>query len=104
MRSHLHVDDTGPLPQRVPAADGQWPDARPRYKVRPPWLIFLAKHFAPRNHERYQLQGSEIPQEEWDRAFPRLSKEAEARLGLVRVKWSSEEQVFNFKPVRKRPW
>src|SRR5829696_8756820 len=100
MRSHLHADDVQPW-----AADGRAPDRLPddlpRFKIRPPWLIFLAKHFAPRNHERYQLQGSEIPQEVWDRAFPPLTEEEEARLGIVSVKQAVGEHGFDFKPVRK---
>jgi hypothetical protein len=66
--------------------------------------VFFAKHFAPRNHARYQLRGSEIPQEVWDRAFPPLTEEEEAQLGIVRVKQTIGEQNFDFKPVRKRPW
>jgi hypothetical protein len=71
MRSHLHVDDVGPWP----AADGVSNSRAdlPPVKLRPPWLIFLARHFAPRNHERYLLQGIELTEEELAaiRAMPR---------------------------------
>jgi hypothetical protein len=70
MRSHLHADDVGSWP----AGDGL-PRVHdlPPVKLRPPWLIFLARHFAPRNHERYLLQGIELTEEELAaiRAMPR---------------------------------
>ena len=104
MRSHLHADDVQAWPADPTVPDKLPLDDLPRYKIRPPWLIFLAKHFAPRNHERYQLQGSGIPQEVWDRAFPPLTEEEEARLGIISVKETIGEQDFDFEPVRKRPW
>jgi len=72
MRGHLHADPIN----RWPAADGA-PGSLlgeiPPVKLRPPWLIFLAKHFAPKNHERYLLQGIELTAEERAaiRALPR---------------------------------
>lgn len=72
MHSHLHADDVGPVPlgARLPGAPR--PDL-PQVKIRPPWLIFLARHFAPRNHERYLMQGIELTAEELAaiRAMPR---------------------------------
>ena len=103
MRSHLHADDLQAWPADPRASDRLPPDEHPRYKIRPPWLVFLAKHFAPGNHERYLLQGSEIPQEVWDHAFPPLTEEEEARLGVMGVKRSTGDEVFDFNPVRKRP-
>jgi len=103
MRSHLHADDVQAWPADPTVPDRLLPDDLPRYKIRPPWLIFLAKHFAPRNHERYQLQGSEIPQEVWDRAFPPLTEQEEARLGVMGVKFGTGELLCDFKPVRLRP-
>lgn len=62
---------------RSPCANGV-PDSEldrdfPRVKLRPAWLVFLAKHFAPRNHERYLLQGVELSDETLARirAMPR---------------------------------
>src|SRR3954470_24421497 len=104
MRSHLHADDIGRWPADRTAPDRLSPDDLPRFKTRPPWLIFLAKHFAPRNHERYQLQGSDIPQEVWDRAFPPLTEEERARLEAIGVKFGTGEPLRDFKPVRPRPW
>jgi hypothetical protein len=104
MRSHLHADDLQAWPADPRASDRPPPDDLPRYKIRPPWLIFLAKHFAPRNHARYQLQGSDIPQEVWDRAFPPLTDEERARLEAIGVKFGTGEPLCDFKPVRLRPW
>ena len=103
MRTHLHADDVGPWPARTPVADVPLADL-PTFKPRPPWLIFLAKHFAPRNHERWQLQGSEIPQEVWDRAFPPLTDEERARLQAAGVRFGTGASHPAFKPIRKRPW
>jgi hypothetical protein len=100
MRSHLHADDVGPWPTPRVAADAR-PDLPP-LKVRPPWLVFLAKHFAPRNHERYLLRGSEIPQEVWDRAFPPLTPEERARLEAIGVKFGTDAPL-DFQLVRLRP-
>jgi hypothetical protein len=70
MRGNLHVGDIGSWP----AGDGL-PKVHdlPPVKLRPPWLIFLARHFAPRNHERYLLQGVELSEETLARirAMPR---------------------------------
>ena len=70
MRSHLHADNVGPWP--IPRVAESAPPELPPLKVRPPWLVSLAKHFAPRNHERYLLQGVEFTEEEWAavRALP----------------------------------
>jgi hypothetical protein len=103
MRSHLHADDVRPSPAGRKTEDRRLPDDLPRYKTRPRWLIFLARHFAPRNHERYQLQGSELPQEVWDRAFPPLTEEERARLEAIGVRFGTEEPLCDFKPVRQRP-
>jgi hypothetical protein len=72
MRSHLHADagrssSSDGIPDSV--LDGKFPQV----KLRPPWLVFLAKHFAPRNHERYLLQGVELSEETLARirAMPR---------------------------------
>lgn len=71
MRSHLHADDIRPWR----TVDGLPQDLinLPPVKLRPPWLIFLAKHLAPRNHERYLLQGVEFSEETLARirALPR---------------------------------
>ncbi|MFL5542048.1 MAG: hypothetical protein ACJ8J0_23880 [Longimicrobiaceae bacterium] len=104
MRSQLHADDLRPWPARRNTEERRLLDDLPRYKTRPRWLIFLARHFAPRNHERYQMQGSELPQEVWDRAFPPLTEEEEARLEEMGVKRATGEQIIDFKPVRPRPW
>lgn len=71
MGSHLHADDVDPWLARRVAENAQ--NDPPSFKVRPPWLAFLAKHFAPRNHERYLLQGVELTADEWAalRALPR---------------------------------
>ena len=72
MHGHLHADAVGPRPAGARTADGR-PDGLPLVKIRPPWLVFLAKHFAPRNHERYLLQGVELSEETLARirAMPR---------------------------------
>ena len=71
MRSHLHADDVGPWPTVESRPDDLL--HLPPVKLRPPWLIFLARHFAPRNHERYLLQGVELSEETLARirAMPR---------------------------------
>src|SRR4051794_34549122 len=104
MRSHLHADEIRPWSADRTAPDRLSPDDLPRFKTRPPWLVFLARHFAPRNHERYLLQGSDLPQEVWDRAFPPLTEEEEAELGVMGVNRATESEIFDFTPVRKRPW
>jgi hypothetical protein len=72
MRSHLHADDVRPWPSGGRVADALREDLPP-VKLRPPWLVFLTKHFAPRNHERYLLQEIELTEEELARirALPR---------------------------------
>jgi len=72
MRSHLHAGDVRPWPAGGRAA-GAPPEEFPPVKLRPPWLVFLARHLAPRNHERYLLQGIELTEEELAaiRAMPR---------------------------------
>ena len=71
MRTRLHADDVRPWH----TVDGHRNDllGLPSVKLRPPWLVFLAKHFAPRNHERYLLQGIELTEEALARirAMPR---------------------------------
>ena len=58
MRSHLHADEVQPFPARATAQEPQRLEYDfAEFKPRPPWLIFLTRHFAPRNHERWQLQG-----------------------------------------------
>lgn len=71
MRSHLHADHAGPWPTH--RATKSEPTELGPLRVRPPWLVFLAKHFAPRNHERYLLQGVDLTDQEWAavRALPR---------------------------------
>jgi hypothetical protein len=65
MRTHLHVDEVQSVTARASAREGQRLDYElPPLKLRPPWLIFLAKHFAPKNHERYLMQGITLTQEE----------------------------------------
>jgi hypothetical protein len=73
MRTPLHADGMRPWPAGRTTDDSSLADDLPRFKTRPPWLIFLAKHFAPRNHERYLLQGIELTEEERAsiRAMPR---------------------------------
>jgi hypothetical protein len=102
MRSQLHVDDTGAWPPSPRVAEGQRLDLS-QFKIRPPWLVFLARHLAPRNHARYLLQGSDIPQEEWDRAFPPLTPEEKARLEEVGVHFGTGEPMPVFTPVKPRP-
>ena len=103
MRSQLHADELRPWPARRNTEERRLLDDLPRYRTRPRWLIFLARHFAPRNHERYQLQGSELPQEVWDRAFPPLTEEEKARLEAIGVRFGTEEPLRDFRPVRQRP-
>lgn len=101
MRSHLHADHAGPWPTH--RATKSEPTELGPLKVRPPWLVFLAKHFARRNHERWQLQGSDLPREVWDQAFPPLTAEEKAQLEAIGVRFGRDEP-FAFAPARKRPW
>ena len=65
MRTHLHADEAQPALPRASARETTPLDYQiPEFKPRPPWLIFLAKHFAPGNHERWQLQGITLTEEE----------------------------------------
>ena len=73
MRTQLHADEVQPLPAGATPRASQRTDALPPLRLRPPWLVFLARHFAPRNHERYLLQGITLTDEERAaiRALPR---------------------------------
>ncbi|HKP74332.1 MAG TPA: hypothetical protein VJT67_02260 [Longimicrobiaceae bacterium] len=62
MHSHLPLEDVRSV--RAMPSPGQPLDELPPVKLRPPWLVFLAKHFAPRNHERYLMQGITLTPEE----------------------------------------
>jgi hypothetical protein len=60
MRTHLHVDEVQPVTARASAREDQRLDYElPPLKLRPPWLIFLAKHFAPTSRNGARRRSAE---------------------------------------------